>query len=323
MGIHILNIGIDLEIFETIEKDRITLYQMIGKTKIRSSHSAAFLEVLINLKLIGIDKNDFLKISSSARRYLIKNSPESIIPYIKWKLHTMTFWEKSIDVLKGNMSTIYGESLYEYLKTKPDQYKLFHKALEVVERPYITKVPAMIEPFIPKNKKLTLLDIGCGSALPSILVMEKFKNINAFLVDLNLEAASENIIKYGLSHRAELVKKDFFSDQLPQADIVFFSFVLSDWDDREIHCILKKISSYLNNEGMLFLIDYLTRFPHDPLQSALLNFLLSVETKGAIKTIPQWDHLLGDFFENTRNIPISEDVCLIYAEKREEGGYEQ
>lgn len=321
-GIHILNIGIELEIFEIIDKSKISLSQMREKANIRSSHSIPLLEVFVDLRLIEIGKNDYLKISSSARRYLIKDSPESIVPYIKWKLHTMTFWQKSVDVLKGNMNTIYGESLYEYLKTKPDQCKLFHKALEVVERPYITKIPAIIEPFIPRNKKLTLLDLGCGSALPSILLMQKFNNIDAFLVDLNIESADENITKYGLSQRAKLAKKDFFSDKLPQADIIFFSFVLSDWNDKEIHYLLKKTSTSLSDGGMLFLIDYQTHFPNAPLQSALLYFLLSIETKGSIKTFTQWDHLLGDFFGNIKNIPIFEDVYFICAEKRERGSYE-
>jgi predicted O-methyltransferase YrrM len=130
----------------------------------------------------------------------------------------------------------------------------------------------------------TLLDLGGGTGIYSIALVQKNRKLRAVIFDRTdvLKVAAELVAEYGVGDRVELAAGDMFVDPLPtEVDLVLLSNVLHDWDFPECKILIERSAAALRDGGRLLIHDvFLNDALDGPLPIALYSAALFTLTEG-------------------------------------------
>jgi SAM-dependent methyltransferase len=144
----------------------------------------------------------------------------------------------------------------------------------------------------------TLLDIGGGSGIYSIIILENNTDINAAIFE---KAPVDKVVKYNINKRnmndrIKVIEGDMFRDKLPAGyDIHLLSHVLHDWDFNEVRVILKNSYSSLNPGGKIIIHDaHINRTKTGPISVAEYSVLLMFLSEGKCYSIKEMKDVLKE-----------------------------
>lgn len=130
----------------------------------------------------------------------------------------------------------------------------------------------------------TLLDVGGGTGIYSIALVQKNPQLRAVILDRPevLKVAQEMAQVYGVSDRLEFLPSDMFQGPVPQnVDAVLLSNVLHDWDVPECQTLIGRWVQALAPGGRLLIHDvFLNDALDGPLPIALYSAALFCLTEG-------------------------------------------
>jgi predicted O-methyltransferase YrrM len=156
-----------------------------------------------------------------------------------------------------------------------------------------------VAPYLAKELNLegtrTLLDLGAGSGIYSIALVQKNPTLKAIIMDSEpvLNVAEEFVREYGVEDRVELKVGDMFADKLPKCDAVLLSNVLHDWDIPECETLLKRSGDCLGSGGRVFIHDvFLNDAKDGPLPIALYSAALFTLTEGRAYSAEEYRNML-------------------------------
>jgi len=143
----------------------------------------------------------------------------------------------------------------------------------------------------------TVLDLGGGTGIYSIGLVQKNPNVKAIVFDRPevLKVAAEMTAAYGTSERVELVPGDMFADPLPTGcDVVLLSNILHDWDVAECEALLKRAAGALAPGGRIVIHDvFLDDALDGPLPIALYSAALFTLTEGRAYSAAEYRAMFG------------------------------
>jgi predicted O-methyltransferase YrrM len=145
-----------------------------------------------------------------------------------------------------------------------------------------------VAPFVAQVVDLSqaklLLDIGGGSGIYAIALLQKFPQLRAIIWDRPevLKVALEYAADYGVADRLTCMSGDMFADPMPiEVDVMFLSNILHDWDVPECRTILKRCFDALPMGGRVVIHDvFLDDDLGGPLNLALYSAALFSLTEG-------------------------------------------
>jgi predicted O-methyltransferase YrrM len=129
----------------------------------------------------------------------------------------------------------------------------------------------------------TLLDVGGGTGIYSIALLQKNPKLRAIVLDRPevLKLAEEFAREYGVEDRLECREGDMFVDELPAADLVLLSNILHDWDVPECRALVARCAASLSVDGSLLIHDVFLNDELDgPLPIAMYSAALFTLTEG-------------------------------------------
>lgn len=137
---------------------------------------------------------------------------------------------------------------------------------------------------LPLDGVTRLLDVGGGTGIYSIALLQKYPKLSAVVLDRAevLKVAAEMASQYGVVERLELREGDMFADPLPTGcQAVLLSNILHDWDVPQCQQLVRRSVEVLPAGGRLLIHDV---FLHDdldgPLPIALYSAALFTLTEG-------------------------------------------
>lgn len=136
---------------------------------------------------------------------------------------------------------------------------------------------------VPVPASRHLLDIGGGTGLYSIALLQANPNLQATVLDRPevLKVAAEFGVAAGVMSRLRLIPGDMFATPLPPADTVLLSNILHDWDIPECRNLIGRCSARLPVGGRLLVHDvFLDDDLGGPLPLALYSAALFTLTEG-------------------------------------------
>jgi predicted O-methyltransferase YrrM len=142
---------------------------------------------------------------------------------------------------------------------------------------------------VPLNDAHLVLDVGGGTGIYSIALLQKYAQLRAVVLDRPevLKVAGELARTYGVEARLKLVAGDMFrdlagwTDHHPAPDVVLFSNVLHDWDVPQCHELTAQAAALLPSGGQLLIHDvFLNDALDGPLPIALYSAALFCLTEG-------------------------------------------
>jgi precorrin-6B methylase 2 len=146
-----------------------------------------------------------------------------------------------------------GKDLFEVLYTDPTRTEQFVRGMAGASK-YIGTVIA--SKFSWRDYQ-SVIDIGCsGGAVPIELALAH-DHLTGGGFDLPaLESIfNSNVAEFGLSERLRYTAGDFFTDPLPQADVLIMGHLLHGFNLAKRHLLLEKAYSALPEDGALIIYD--------------------------------------------------------------------
>ena len=138
----------------------------------------------------------------------------------------------------------------------------------------------------------TVLDIGGGTGIYSIALLQRNPNLKAIVFDRPevLKVASELAAEYEVDDRLEFRSGDMFVDELAQGcEAILLSNILHDWDVPECQQLVTRCAEALPAGGRLLIHDV---FLHDeldgPLPIALYSAALFSLTEGRAYSVAEY-----------------------------------
>ena len=136
---------------------------------------------------------------------------------------------------------------------------------------------------VPLEGAKHLLDVGRGTGIYSIALLQKHPQLTATILDGPevLKVTTEMAAAYGVADRLTCLAGDMFKDSLPSCDAVLLSNVLHDWDVPQCRDLLRRSAAVLPAGGKLLIHDvFLADTLDGPLPIALYSAALFTLTEG-------------------------------------------
>ena len=262
-GSKVLLTAVELDLFSTLGEGAMTASQLGEVLGLHPRGTYDFFDALVALRFLDRDGD------GPDGKY--KNTPE-----------TAAFLDKSSSKYIGGLPQMLNSRLFGFwndlgtaLKTGQPQNEIKHNGKPMFEELYSDEIrlgeflDAMTglqaANFIQLAEKFdfsrykTVSDIGGALALLSRIVGARHEHLTFTSFDLPAVAphAQKQIDAAGMTERIEVVSGDFFSDELPKADIVTMGNILHDWNLEKKKILIKKAYDALPEGGALIAVENL------------------------------------------------------------------
>jgi len=241
-------VGIDLGIFDFIHKKKIySINEMAKMLNFREEILENWCECMVVEGILELEDNKY-KLSKWAQKYLCKDS-NSYIGYIlsavEYFTEAFTKFEQAFNINRKFPK-----------KSSAEMLKIAKNIA-----PIANIVGPLIMENIEKNKKLNVLDIGCGMGYYLIYIATHVNDMKGLGIDIEkkiIKEAKKNIIKLNLNNKIKFLVKDALNIKLNEKfDIVILSNIVQAFSYEQNLKLFNKIRDLLNDDGKVFVIDCL------------------------------------------------------------------
>ncbi len=139
------------------------------------------------------------------------------------------------------------------------------------------------------------VDLGGATGHLAIAACERYPELRAALFDLPrvIEVARAEVRRTPVASRIELIAGDFFTGDLPEADLFALGRILHDWSDEKIGTLLGKIYRRLQAGGALLIAEKLLADDKaSPTAAHMQSLNMLVCTEGRERSLGEYRVLL-------------------------------
>lgn len=140
-----------------------------------------------------------------------------------------------------------------------------------------------------------MVDLGGATGHLAMAACDRYPHLRAAVFDLPrvIEVARDQMRLAPAAARIELIAGDFFSDDLPEADLFAVSRILHDWTDEKITRLLAKVYRRLPSGGGLLIAEkLLAEDKSGPVPALMQSLNMLVCTEGRERTLSEYRTLL-------------------------------
>lgn len=248
--------AIELEVFTVLAKepmDAPTLRKQLG---LHERSALDFFDALVALGML--DRHDGLYANTPETDFFLDKAKPS---YIGGFLAMMNdrlygFWGSLTEGLKTGLpqnEAKDGKNIFDVLYSDPAKLANFMQAMTGVS---MGTSKAIAQKF-PWKDYQTLIDIGSaqGGLIAEVGKAHPHLTGGGFDLPVTGPIFEEYVASFGLSDRFKFIPGDFFTDDLPPADVLSMGHILHDWDLEQKKTLLKKAYDALPDGGVLLIFE--------------------------------------------------------------------
>ncbi|MDZ4824863.1 MAG: methyltransferase [Actinomycetota bacterium] len=178
---------------------------------------------------------------------------------------------------------------------------------------------ALVEAIDLSSAKV-LCDVGGANGIFSAIAVQHYPELRAISFDLPpvVPVAERNLKTLGVDDRVTVVAGDFFTDDLPTADVITMGNILHDWDEGEKRMLIGKAYAALPEGGRFIAIENV--IDNDRRANAfglLMSLNMLIETPGGFdytaSQFDAWCRAAG--FTRTEVVPLAGPTSAAVAYK--------
>lgn len=227
-----------------------------------------------------------LELSALAKDHLVAGQPFDVSDYLGLAAQSPGVLEmlerlktnKPADAAKEGTAFIFREGIDSAMEQEASARRL---TLSLAGR--AKNVAPHLAANVPFEGVTRLLDVGGGTGIYSIALLQKHPQLTAIVLDGPevLKVTAEMAAAYGVADRLTCLAGDMFQDALPSCDAILLSNVLHDWDIPQCRELIRRCAAALPAGGNLFIHDaFLADTLDGPLPVALYSAALFSLTEG-------------------------------------------
>lgn len=248
--------AVELGVFSTLAKGPADLVTLQKKLGLHERSARDFLDTLVALKMLQRD-NGLYRNSADTELFLDKAKPS----YIGGLLEVMNsrnygFWGSLTAAVKTGRpqsETRHEQDRYNALYGDPATLQTFLSAMTGISAGVAQAIAAN---FPWKNYK-SFVDLGAAQGMVPVTLARTHPHLSGIGFELpQVRPLFEAFVAdNGLSDRVRFHAGDFFTDELPTADVIVMGHILHDWDLAEKKMLLGKAFNALPKGGALIVYD--------------------------------------------------------------------
>ena len=232
-----------------------------------------------------------------AMTYLCSDSPHSLYGYVRYS-------DEALYPMWGNLADAVREGAPRWLQTFGLDGPIFSSFFRTEQsmRDFARGMHGFGMLTSPKvasafdlSRFQTLADLGGATGHLAIAACEWYPGLRAIVFDLPqvTKLAREQVEISPARDRIQIVAGDFFTDELPSADLYALGRILHDWSNDKIDFLLRKIVAALPSGGGLLLAEKLLNEDGvGPLAANMQSLNMLVVTEGRERTLGEYTQLL-------------------------------
>jgi hypothetical protein len=266
---HILQIGlgfwasktllsaVEMEVFTELAKHPEDLETLTGRLGLHPRSAKDFLDALVALGFL--QRNDGVYSNTpSTEIFLDKKKPTYIGGMLEMANQRLyEHWNRLTTALRTGQpqgeAGQTGTNTFEAIYADPARLKTFLKAMSGVSRGANMAIAAKF----PWAKYRTVVD--AGPAQGDLLVQVALKNTHLLGIGFDLPEVGPIFEEYieanGLSSRVQFQPGSFFTEPIPNAEVVMMGHILHDWDLEQKRMLIAKAYDALPKGGALMVYD--------------------------------------------------------------------
>lgn len=250
----------------------------------RSAHD--FLDTLVALGLLERTDGTYANIPATAR-YLVRGEPTYLGGFLEMTDARMYgLWGRLEAALRTgepqNEIESGDEDIYATLYADPDRLAAFQQAMTGLS---MGSVLALVDA-IDWSPYRTVADIGCAEGFLLTRLLRRHPHLRGTGFDLSAVAPAfqQRLAESGLTDRLAFRAGDFFTEPLPQADVLIFDHILSNWDLPTCRTLLRKAHEALTDGGLVVIYETLLDDDRrENVDGLLMSLTMLLETPGGFE----------------------------------------
>jgi len=275
--------AVELGVFDALANgpaDLATLTAKLGLHK-RSAHD--FFDALVAMKMLERDANGRYANTPETEFFLVRGRPSYVGGLLEMaNARLYSSWGHLSEALKtGRRQSEHQEEsdFFAALYADPKRLRGFLSAMSGVSA---GAAQAIADKFSWRDYK-TFIDVGAAQGMVPVTVARAHSHLSGGGFDLAQVGPifEEYVAANGLTDRLQFYPGDFFSDDLPNADVIVMGHILHDWDLEQKRMLLKKAYDALPEGGALIVYEAL--IDNDRRENAfglLMSLNMLIETEG-------------------------------------------
>lgn len=316
--------AVNMGLFTHLAKGMLSGQEIQDKLGLHPRSLFDFLDTLVALGFLhrtGIKEHAKYGNSDDSELFLDRNKPSYIGGILEMSNNRLyPFWNDLEACLKTgkpqNETKNGGKSLFEAIYANEHRLREFIHGMGGVQAGNFMKLAHDFD-FSNYN---TLCDVGGSGGNLSIHITKNNSHIKCISFDLPPVGpiAKENVDSLGLSDRIEVRSGDFFTDELPRADVITMGNILHDWGTEDKIMLIKKAYDALPEGGALIVIENIIDDERTKNAFGLMMSLnMAIETDQgfdfSVSDFNEWSKIAG--FSQTRVMPLTGPSSAIVAIK--------
>jgi hypothetical protein len=236
--------ALELGLFTTLGGKSMTGAELQGALGLHARANPDFFDTLLALSLLERDGDGpeaRYRNTAETALFLDRNSPRFMAGFLEMaNARLYRFWGDLTDGLRTgspqNELKHSGKSMFAELYSTPERLEQFMEAMAGISA---ANFQAFAETFDFSGYG-TLCDIGGATGQLSVCVARQHPHMRCTSADLPeaTRIAEKRVGAAGVAERVSTTAIDFFSDPLPQADVITMGMILHDWNlEKKLHLI--------------------------------------------------------------------------------------
>jgi hypothetical protein len=275
--------AVEIELFTELAKHPLELDAATGRLGLHPRAARDFLDTLVALRLLDRVGNRYCN-TPATDFYLDKRRPSYIGGILEMANHRLyPFWGRLTEALRTGLPQNEvrdgGTSLFEALYADPARLKQFLAAMTGISNAANRAIAAQF----PWRDYRTYADVGTAQGDLAVQIALAHPHLEGIGFDLAEVAPifEEYVERQGLGQRVRFRAGNFFTGDLPCADVLLMGHILHDWSEPEKRMLVRKAYEALPSGGAFIVYDSII----DDARSAnafglLMSLNMLIETPG-------------------------------------------
>lgn len=270
-----------LGVFSLLEQGELSLPVIGERLGIKVRPAEAILTAATALGFLSVKEGHY-SLTPIAEQYLLKKN-QSYFGYM-WDLmiendqvHSFKSLEKAI---RTDEPQVYGGAgIYRPEEVQTELARRFTRSMYSMSITSAFYWPEVLD----LSAHRMMLDIGGSSGAHSIGAVSKWANLQAIIFDFPMvcQVAQEFIAQHGMQDRIRTCEGDMWRDELPAADLHFYSTVYNDWPPEKCSFLTAKSFNALPSGGRIVIHGMLyNEDKSGPFAAAAFSMLMMGWTEG-------------------------------------------
>jgi precorrin-6B methylase 2 len=271
----VLAAAADLDLFAAFGTAHLTAAAIAGRLQCNKRGITILLDALVALQMLNKQSTRY-SVPASIAKILTYDGANSVLAMVQHQANCLRRWDQLAKVIKTGRPA----QRIPSVRGEQGDTASFIGAMHAINVQAAAMVVRDIQP-LPFNR---LLDVGGASGTWTIAFLHANLSGSATIFDLPLviPLAEKRLTEGGLRPRVNLVKGNFYTDQLPKGcDLAWVSAIVHQNSRHQNRMLFRKVYRALDNGGRIAIRDILMEESRTaPVSGALFAVNMLVGTEG-------------------------------------------